>query len=48
MSGTADFAATVKFGRDEDDLESNWDENIAVAEEAVDQAWEEEMLTNST
>ena len=41
VSGTADFAATVKeFGHDEDDLESEWDENIAVAEEAVDQAWE--------
>ena len=41
VSGTADFATTVKeFGHDEDDLESEWDMNIAVAEEAVDQAWE--------
>ena len=29
-----------EFGHDEDDLESEWDMNIAVAEEAVDQAWE--------
>ena len=57
VSGTADFAATEEFGHDEDDLESEWDENIAVAEEAVDQAWErrnaddialEEMTQRST
>ena len=48
-SGTENFAETVKeFGYDEDQLEDDWDENIATAEAQIaeiEQMYEEEFDT---
>lgn len=49
VSGTENFAETVKeFGYDEDQLEEDWDENIATAEAQIaeiEQMYEEEFDT---
>ncbi len=49
VSGTENFAETVKeFGYDEDQLEDDWDENIATAEAQIaeiEQMYEEEFDT---
>ena len=41
VTGTEDFASTVQeFGYDEDQLEQDWDENLKIAEEEVEAAYD--------